>query len=150
MKKLFLLSLLACSQLMIRAQTPEDSVKNAVNKLFEGIKGSNAGIILASFCDSAILQSIATDAQGKAMVITESVTSFADQVSKLPAGAADERITIDVIRKDGPLAMVWAPYTFYYNGAFSHCGVDCFQLVKIKGEWKIQYLIDTRHRKGCE
>lgn len=150
MKMLFLLFFLICGHVTIHAQTATDSVKQAVNKLFEGMKASNATMILASFNDSAILQSISTNAQGKMGVVTETVASFADQVSKLPTGAADERITYDVIKMDGPLALVWAPYTFYYKGVFSHCGVDCMQLILINGEWKIQYFIDTRHRKGCE
>lgn len=46
--------------------------------------------------------------------------------------------------------MVWAPYQFYYKGKFSHCGADSFQLVRINGKWKIQYLVDTRRSQGCE
>jgi len=48
---------------------------------------------------------------------------------------------------DGPLAMVWAPYHFYYNGTLLHCGVDSFQLIRTGGVWKILYIVDTR-KKG--
>jgi len=68
----------------------------------------------------------------------------------MPKDAADERIVFETIRIDGPLASVWTPYNFYYEGKFSHCGVNSFQLVKINGEWKIQYLIDTRRKQGCK
>ncbi|HNA01067.1 MAG TPA: hypothetical protein PLN49_09415, partial [Ferruginibacter sp.] len=68
----------------------------------------------------------------------------------LPKDAADERITFDVVRVDGALAIAWTPYKFYFNGKFSHCGVNSFQLVRFNGEWKIQYLIDTRRKAGCE
>jgi len=78
------------------------------------------------------------------------VDDFAGIISKMQKGDADERIIYDVIKIDGPLAIVWAPYKFYYKGVFSHCGVDSFQLVKINGEWKIQYLIDTRKKAGCQ
>lgn len=132
------------------AQTAEDSVKATINKLFDAMKASDAAAIKTVFADSAILQSIAVDKTGKTIIENETVEGFATAVSKLPAGAADERISFDVIRIDGRLATVWAPYKFFYNGAFSHCGADSFQLVKINGEWKIQYLIDTRRRKGCE
>jgi len=47
------------------------------------------------------------------------------------------------------MATVWAPYKFYYKGTFSHCGVDMFQLVRMKGGWKIVYLIDTRRKEPC-
>jgi hypothetical protein len=62
----------------------------------------------------------------------------------------DERIRFDVIRIDGALAIVWALYQFYYKGKFSHCGADSFQLVRINGKWKIQYLVDTRRSRGCQ
>ena len=42
------------------------------------------------------------------------------------------------------------PYKFYVGEKFSHCGVNSFQLVKIRGEWKIQYIIDTRRRQNCD
>jgi hypothetical protein len=133
-----------------KAQTAEDSVKTAVNKLFDGMKNSDAVLLKSSFADSAILQTISRNKEGKLIVQNESVTEFADFVSKEPKGAADERITFDIIKIDGPLAIVWAPYKFYYKGTFSHCGVNSFQLVKLNGLWKIQYLIDTRRKKGCE
>jgi hypothetical protein len=62
----------------------------------------------------------------------------------------DERISFDLVKIDGELASVWTPYKFYAGEKFSHCGVDSYQLVKLNGEWKIQYLIDTRRKQGCE
>jgi hypothetical protein len=132
------------------AQTTEDSVKAVVNKLFEGMKNSDANAIRASFADSAVLQTIGRTKDVLVVVKTDAVGGFAEQVSKAPKGALDERITFETIKIDGPLASVWTPYKFYYNGNFSHCGVNSFQLVRLNGVWKIQYLIDTRRRSGCE
>ena len=73
---------------------------------------------------------------------------FVKFIGDQKVGEADERIEIETIRIDGPMAMVWAPYQFYYKGKFHHCGVNSFQLVKLADGWKIQYLIDTR-RKDC-
>ena len=150
MKRLFIFLTLTGTVFISKAQTAEDSVKITINKLFDGMKNSDAPLLKAAFADSAILQTIGRNAEGKTVVQNESVSEFADFVSKQPKGAADERIVYDVIKIDGALAMVWAPYKFYFNGVFSHCGVDAFQLVKLNGEWKIQYLIDTRRKKGCE
>lgn len=134
----------------VKAQSAEDSVKMAVKKLFEGMKNSDAAIIRSSFADSAVLQTITRNKEGKTVVINEQVSAFAASVSTLPKGEADEQIQFDVVRIDGPLAIVWTPYKFYFKGVFSHCGVNSFQLVRFNGEWKIQYLIDTRRKKGCE
>jgi len=139
-----------CFLSTVKAQTATDSVKAAVNRLFEGMKNSDAALLKNAFADSAILQTITRNKEGKLVVANEAVNEFAGFIAQQPKGAADERISFDVIKIDGPLAIVWAPYSFYFNGQFSHCGVNSFQLVKINNEWKIQYLIDTRRKKGCE
>ena len=134
----------------LHAQTTEDSVKAAVNQLFEGMKTANASMVTSSFTDSAVLQTIARNREGKTIVRNQYVRDFADFVGKQQPGAADERIEFETIKTDGPLAMAWTPYKFYYNGQFSHCGVNSFQLVRVDGGWKIQYIIDTRRREGCD
>lgn len=146
--KLILSFLLVFTFITSSAQTAEDSVKAAVNKLFEGMKSSDASMIKSAFADSAILQSVGRTRDGKTVIQSETVDGFAEIVSKLPKGAADEQIQFETIKIDGPLAIVWAPYKFYFNGQFSHCGADSFQLVRLNGKWVIQYLIDTR-RKDC-
>ena len=132
------------------AQTVEDSVKAVVKQLFEGMKNSDAAMIRSSFADSAILQTIAKNKEGKLIIQNDSVDEFAKSISSIKKGAADEQIIFESIKIDGPLALVWAPYKFYFDGKFSHCGVDSFQLVFIKGQWKIQYLIDTRRKQPCQ
>jgi len=49
---------------------------------------------------------------------------------------------------DGAIASVWAPYDFYLNGSFSHCGVDLFYLVKTDNKWEIAHFGYTRN-KNC-
>lgn len=127
-----------------------DSVKAAVNLLFTGMKNSDPVTIRSSFADSALLQSVVRSRDGGQGLRNESIEDFARQIASIPKGDADERITFEIIRIDGPLAIVWAPYQFYFKGAFSHCGTDSFQLVKINGTWKIQYLIDTRRKENCQ
>lgn len=131
------------------AQTAEDSVKAVVKQLFEGMKNSDGAMIQSVFADSAILQSIGHDKDGKTVIETDKVEEFAKLISGLKKGAADEQIVFESVKIDMPLAIVWAPYKFYFNGTFSHCGVDSFQLVFINGRWKVQYLIDTRRKQPC-
>ena len=134
---------------LLHAQSAEDSVKAVINSLFAGMKNANAEMIRAAFSDSAILQTITRNKEGKTVVVTDKVDDFASLVGKLKKDSADERIVFGVIKIDGPLAMAWTPYNFFYNGKFDHCGANSFQLVRFDGIWKIQYLIDTRRRKGC-
>ncbi|MEP7163593.1 MAG: nuclear transport factor 2 family protein [Ferruginibacter sp.] len=133
-----------------KAQNAEDSVKTVVNTLFTSMKTSDSALLKTCFADKSILQTITKNKEGIISVKDESLSEFAASISGQTKGSLDEQIVFDMIRIDGPLAIVWTPYNFYYNGKFLHCGVNSFQLVKIKGEWKIQYLIDTRRKTGCK
>jgi len=150
MKGLFIVAGLIISSITVQAQTAEDSVKIVINRLFEAMKNGDAALLKSTFADSAILQTITRNKEGNTIVQNEEVAEFINFVSKQPKGAADERITYDLVKIDGSLAIAWTPYKFYFNGTFSHCGVNSFQLVRFNNGWKIQYLIDTRRRQGCE
>ena len=132
------------------AQNSQDSVKNVIQTLFLAMKNADTTLLKISFADSAVLQTIVTSEQDIVKVRTEQLKEFVDFISKEEKGNADERIIFETIKIDGPLAFVWTPYKFYYKGKFSHCGVNSFQLVKLSGGWKIQYLIDTRRKDNCE
>jgi hypothetical protein len=150
MKYILFLFLLTVSMTKINAQTTEDSVKTVVNKMFEAMRNADAQGLRNTFSDNIVFHSIATSKEGIVSVKSEDPKAFIDFISKEKKGNADEQISFETIKIDGPLALVWAPYKFYYAGKFSHCGVDSFQLVRINGEWKIQYIIDTRRKQGCE
>jgi hypothetical protein len=49
----------------------------------------------------------------------------------------------------GPIAVVWTPYDFHVDGAFSHCGVDAFQLLRTEAGWVITGGTYTVERTGC-
>jgi len=149
MKTCFAFAFLVLLQAQAHAQSAEDSVKTTVNRLFAAMKEADGGKLASTFSDSAVLQTIARNARGETVVVNERVGDFAASVGKLPVGDADERIEFGSVLIDGPLAMVWAPYKFFYKGNFSHCGVDVFQLVRMPGGWKIVYLIDTRRGSPC-
>lgn len=133
-----------------KAQSAEDSVKAVVNQLFTAMKDANATMLKETFADSAVLQTIRRKQDGTFFVQDEKVSDFVDQIGKAKKDSLDERIIFETVKIDGPLAIAWTPYKFYYAGNFSHCGVNSFQLVRINGRWKIQFLIDTRRRQGCE
>ena len=152
MKKIYvLLGCMVFTAANTFSQTAIDSVKAAVEKMFLAMKNSDGVMLKECFADSgAVLQTIARNKTGATVVKNEVVADFIKVVSSMPKNAADERIVYDVVKVDGPLAIVWTPYKFFFNGQFSHCGVNSFQLVRFNGRWKIQYLIDTRRKQPCE
>ncbi len=148
MKYWFLVLFILNSSLM-NAQSARDSVMWVINHLFEAMRNADATQLTSCFTDSAILQTIQHAPFDTVKVRTSYVHNFAAFVSKEAKGNADEKIQFESIRVDGALASVWAPYSFYYKGKFSHCGVNAFQLVRLASGWKIQYLIDTRRKEHC-
>ena len=48
-----------------------------------------------------------------------------------------ERIWNPEVRVAALVATVTAPYDFWIDGKFSHCGTDAFQLIKTEDGWKI-------------
>jgi hypothetical protein len=145
-----LLVILTFTGLKMQAQTDETAVKQVINNLFTGMKQSDTAMIRAAFSGEPILQTIVRSREGQTMVRTEPLDSFLVSISHPHTEIYDERISFGTIKIDGDLAIVWTPYKFYLGDQFSHCGVNSFQLVRLNNLWKIQYLIDTRRRQGCD
>lgn len=131
------------------AQTAEDSVKSVITNMFLAMRQGKGADLKNLFSDSLVFQAISKNKEGIDVVRNVDPTQFINFVNNEAPGNADERIKFDIVKVDGPLAFAWAPYSFYYKGVFSHCGVNSFQLVRLNGQWKIQYLIDTRRKGGC-
>ncbi len=150
MKQFFILLTVLTISFGSKAQSAEDSVKAVVNNLFTAMIKSDTSLLKTCFADSMVLQTIVRGKNGGAEVKSETSEGFVKSIGSLKPGSADERITFGNVLIDGPLALVWTPYKFYFNGQFSHCGVNSFHLVRFKDGWRIQYLIDTRRRVNCE
>jgi hypothetical protein len=131
------------------AQTEELQVKAAITQMFDGMRNADSIAIMNAFSSNAIMQTITKTKQQSDTVRGNTVAQFASSIAKQKAGALDERITFSQVSIDANLAQVWTPYQFFLNGQFSHCGVNAFHLVKLNGQWKIQYIIDTRRKEGC-
>ena len=115
---------------------------------FLSMKRADTAGMRATLSPFAQLQATQATPDAEPTVMQQSIPNFMASVARTPPGALDERIAFETVNIDGPLASVWTPYQFYYNGRFSHCGANSFQLVRLQGKWLIQYIIDTR-RKNC-
>jgi hypothetical protein len=131
------------------APAAEDSVKAVVTKMFDAMRNADSAMLRSVFSPSIIFQTVGTNKEGKAFVRTEKPDGFLASIAQAKPGSLDERIVFESVKIDGPMAMAWTPYSFYYEGKFSHCGVNSFQLVRLAEGWKIQYIIDTRRKTPC-
>lgn len=146
MHKVLFITLLFFGSTAIAQQTNEkQAVQQVIRNMFIAMQTGDTALFRSCFAPTVIFQTIVTkDNQTK--VKTEDFEAFLKSLTKYPKGALDERIKFKAVHEDGILASVWTPYQFYYQGKFSHGGVNSFQLVKLGNAWKIQYLIDTRKK----
>ena len=77
------------------------------------------------------------------------LADMASGIGDIPARIA-EPLAIHSVMVDGPVAMVWADYGFYLDGALTHCGVDIFTLMQVAGDWKIATITYSHETRACE
>ncbi len=131
------------------SQSQEDQVKAVIISLFDGMRAKNPIPVEAAFAPQALMNTIVATGESTE-VKSNPVADFVKRIAETPADTQlDERILDYQIQIDGDLASAWTPYRFYVNENFSHCGVNSFQLVKMKEGWKIVYIIDTRRKEPC-
>ncbi|GAA4898652.1 nuclear transport factor 2 family protein [Flaviramulus aquimarinus] len=147
---IFYLALLITTTLF--GQTNENlEVKKAVDTFFEGFHKGDTVLMKSVMADKLLMQTAYRNKAGKDVLVTDDATKLVSAIANRPDDQKwDERLLDYSIQVDGNMANAWTPYEFWFNGAFSHCGVNSFQLFKDGEQWKIIYLIDTRRKESCE
>ncbi|GAB5563029.1 MAG: hypothetical protein Wins2KO_00920 [Winogradskyella sp.] len=140
-----------CFVLSVNAQkSEEENIKNTIIEFFEVFHKQDTVALKKMAKGKVILQSISVNKEGKTIVSESSYNDFVKRIGSIPKESTfEEKLLSYSIQVDGNMANAWTPYEFWYNGKFSHCGVNSFQLVKEDETWKIIYLVDTRRRKNC-
>ncbi|MEM6842438.1 MAG: nuclear transport factor 2 family protein [Bacteroidota bacterium] len=130
------------------AQSEEDSVKNTIEKLFEGMRTADSSMVHSVFASEARLLTIVE--QNDNISLREAPLSrFLQTVGTPHDKVWDEQILDYQIQVDGAMAVAWTPYRFYRGTTFSHCGVNAFQLYQSSEGWKIIQITDTRRTEDC-
>ncbi len=126
------------------ANTAVVGPEEIVQQLFAAMEARDALAAKALFVPDAGLFSLGTN--GKAIKMP-----LEDFLNAIGSGKAawKERIWDSKVLVHGAIALVWGPYDFHNNGAFSHCGYDSFGLMKTAAGWKITYISDTFETAGC-
>ncbi|NNE02545.1 MAG: nuclear transport factor 2 family protein [Eudoraea sp.] len=150
MRSFLLLLLLVVMNTTFAQKTDEKAVQKTIERFFTGFHNQDSTIIQSTVSDAIILQTIGRDKNGAEQVKTENFDRFIKSIVSIPDTTKfRERLLSFTIKVDGAMANAWTPYEFWVNDAFSHCGVNSFQLFKENGDWKIIYIIDTRRKEDC-
>lgn len=128
-------------------ESEEEAVLAAVERLFEGMRTADSALVRSAFHPDAVL--IGTeDREGNPATRVNPIDGFVRAVGGA-TGEWHEPFWDWELQIEENLASVWTRYAFYFNGEFSHCGVDAFLLARSEDGWKIVSLADTRQREGC-
>jgi hypothetical protein len=149
-KKLLLIGLFWLSFTALKAQTSnEKAIIACIDAFFAGMHQSDTSAIAGTLAQNCSLKSISVSNNGQTKVSTETTKGFLEQVAKLKGNKLEERLLDYHIKIDGPMAMAWTPYQFYFDEKLHHCGVNMFTLVLEDTTWHILSITDTRRRQPC-
>lgn len=131
------------------AQTPstdEREVVATVQRIFDAMGTCDPPAIRALTLPEGRLYRLTpgSDQPPRSQTLDEFAAQFAPCTRKLV-----ERSWAPQVRVHKGIATFWAPYDFWIDGKFSHCGIDSFELVKTNGTWKMTSGIYTVEREGC-
>jgi hypothetical protein len=147
---LFLVMILSGS-IVAQQNHAQEEVRTTIETFFEGFHKGDTTLMKSVMTDKLITQTAFKNKEGKDILITEEASKLIKAVATRPVDQKwEERLLDFKIQVDGNMANAWVPYAFWYNDAFSHCGVNSFQLFHDNGQWKITYLIDTRRKEDCQ
>ena len=149
MKKIiFFLLIMAAANTSAQTKKSDESPKDFVEQFFKAFHEQDTLALKNMASEGVQLQSISINTEGKKLLNSEPFEHFLKSIASIPADSKfEERLLNFKVEENGPLAVVNTAYEFYYNGNFSHCGVNNFTLVKLEDQWKIVHLIDTRNKK---
>lgn len=124
------------------------AVMATVDQLFGALASKDRAALLGAVVPEGRATSAGVDETGRPRVHSTDWTAFADGLARAPDGMR-ERLIDPHVHVEGDIAMIWSRYEFEINGAFSHCGIDHFDLVRIDGRWRVLNLTWTRQTEGC-
>lgn len=133
-----------------KSDDQEAAIKTTIRRFFDGFEKGDTTLLKSACAPEMILQTFMANKEGQMELYTESFSDLLNMVDGPHEDKYEERIHIEGINAEKSIASVWAPYTFFINGKRSHCGTDSFQLIKMSDGWKIQYILDTRRKQGCQ
>jgi len=141
--------LLVASQALADEKHPEyDAVMKVVGLFFEAVNTSDAAMMKQIALHDAMTYSVREQENGRWILRARPQTYDMDPANYGPEKLMERYWDPTVLITDH-IAVFWAPYDFYIDGEFSHCGTDAIDLVKVDGDWKLGNSSWTVQKTGC-
>lgn len=126
------------------AQSDEGDVLRAVQRTFDAMAAHDGVALYEAFLPEATIVGVMPDGSRRGMRGDEFIQRSVSSQEKVL-----ERIWDAMVSVNGGVATLVAPYDFYRDGKFSHCGVDAATLQKTPAGWRISHIFFTVLTKGC-
>jgi hypothetical protein len=147
----FLILFIFSNTIIAQEKQEEIPIKTVIKTFFKGLHKGDRAIISNTLHKEIKIQTTSTNKEGEQILQTDSkIKLLTSMANKKPEHIYLEKLLSFDIKIDGNLASVWTPYEFYFNGKFSHCGANSFQLFNNNGKWEIIFLVDMRRRDNCK
>ncbi len=118
-----------------------------VNDLFAALETGDPAAMLAVVYSDGRVTASGTLPNGGTTLRQQSWEQFAERVrTGVPF---QETISDPMVKVDGDIALVWAPFVVRVAGKVRNCGVDHFDLVRENGAWKVMNLTFSSRTNGC-
>lgn len=119
----------------------------AVDAFMAGLNSKNPEAMAEVVIEGAIVASVREGEDGD----RTRVRSMQSTIDALTSEQSDFREVYwdPTVLINGPIAVVWAPYSFDANATRTHCGIDVFNLFRLDGKWKITSVQYTVEPEGC-
>lgn len=129
-------------------EADERAVMATVDQLFGALASKDRAALLGAVVPEGRATSAGVGEAGRPEIVSTDWVAFADNLAR-STQQLRERLIDPHVHVEGDIAMIWSRYEFERNGAFSHCGIDHFDLVRIDGRWRVLNLTWTRQTEGC-
>ncbi len=139
MKAFYILIFSIVSNFLL-AQGPEQQVLT----FFKKMNHADTSGMRALFTKNASLQSSVLDKSLKRVISNGTIDQFITSISGFKKGSLDERISNVNVQDYNGMAIVTMDYDLFLDGKFRHRGVNAFNFLLDKTDWKIASITDTR------
>jgi hypothetical protein len=138
---LAVVALVSCAEPEAAASGKEE-VLAVIDRCFEGMRLHDSAVLEEVMRTDAVITRLRTRDDGTVDAFTTTGGQFIAELGN-PGPAYVERIWDPEVLMGAHLATVRAPYDFYVDTTFSHCGMDHFTLVRETTRWRIQSIAYT-------
>jgi len=130
-------------------QAQKKAIINTMNQYIDAINSDNRKLLAKLSKHNAMSYSVRETENGN-YITRERPQSYYLDVNRKNGPQVKERIWTPTVLVNEQIAILWAPYDYYVEGKFSHCGINAFNFIKENGEWLITNTSWSVQKSNCE